>query len=36
MGGPGDYDLNTFLIRADPIGGAEGLRPEMTVWLHRQ
>ena len=32
----GDYDLNTFLIRADPIGGAEGLQPGMTVWLHRQ
>jgi HlyD family secretion protein len=32
----GDYDLNTFLIRADPVGVAEGLQPGMTVWLHRQ
>ena len=32
----GDYDLNTFLIRADPIGGAESLQPGMTVWFHRQ
>jgi HlyD family secretion protein len=32
----GDYDLNTFLIRADPVGTAEGIQPGMTVWLHRQ
>ena len=32
----GDYDLNTFLIRADPVGEAKGLQPGMTVWLHRQ
>lgn len=30
----GDYDLNTFLIRADPAGAAEGIEPGMTVWLH--
>jgi HlyD family secretion protein len=29
----GDYDLNTFLIRADPPGAAPGLQPGMTVWL---
>ncbi|MGO8916732.1 MAG: HlyD family secretion protein [Stellaceae bacterium] len=29
----GDYDLNTFLIRADPSGVADGLQPGMTVWL---
>jgi HlyD family secretion protein len=29
----GDYDLNTFLIRADPVGPAE-LQPGMSVWLH--
>ena len=32
----GDYDLNTFLIRADPIGGAEGLQPGLMVWLNQQ
>jgi HlyD family secretion protein len=32
----GDYDLNTFVIRADPFGRAEGMQPGMTVWLHRQ
>jgi hypothetical protein len=32
----GDYDLNTFLIRADLVGGAEGLQPGLTVRLHRQ
>jgi HlyD family secretion protein len=31
----GDYDLNTFLIRVDPVGRAERLEPGMTVWLHR-
>jgi HlyD family secretion protein len=31
----GDYDLDTFLIRVDPVGGAERLEPGMTVWLHR-
>jgi HlyD family secretion protein len=32
----GDYDLNTFVIRADPVGRAEGMQSGMTVWLHRQ
>ena len=32
----GDYDLNTFLIRADPIGAADAIQPGMTVWLDRQ
>jgi HlyD family secretion protein len=32
----GDYDLNTFLIRADPSAGGDGLQPGMTVWLSRQ
>ena len=32
----GDYDLNTFLIRADPVGDTEMLQPGMSVWLHRQ
>jgi HlyD family secretion protein len=30
----GDHDLNTFLVRADPIDTtAAGLQPGMTVWL---
>ena len=29
----GDYDLNTFLIRADPVGGAVALEAGMSVWL---
>jgi HlyD family secretion protein len=32
----GDYDLNTFVIRADPAGTAGGIQPGMTVWLHRE
>jgi hypothetical protein len=32
----GDYDFNTFLIRVDPVGGAEGFQPGMPVWLDRQ
>ncbi len=32
----GDYDLNTFLSRADPIGWVEGLQLGMMVWLHQQ
>jgi hypothetical protein len=32
----GGYDLNTFLIRADPIAGAEGLQPGLMVWLNQQ
>jgi HlyD family secretion protein len=26
-----DYDLNTFLVRADPVDGAGMLQPGMTV-----
>ncbi len=30
----GDHDLNTFVIRADPIGAtSESLQPGMSVWL---
>ena len=29
----GDYDLNTFVIRADPVGAAEGIQPGKTVRL---
>jgi HlyD family secretion protein len=29
----GDYDLNTFLIRADPLGDAVALEAGMSVWL---
>jgi multidrug efflux pump subunit AcrA (membrane-fusion protein) len=30
----GDYDLNTFLIRAEPVGlASEALQPGMSVWL---
>ncbi len=32
----GDYDLNTLLIRADPVNGATALQPGMTVWLRRE
>lgn len=33
----GDHDLNTFVLRADPVGPAsEVLQPGMSVWLHRQ
>jgi hypothetical protein len=32
----GDHDLNTFLIRADPVERAESLQPGMTVLLPRQ
>jgi HlyD family secretion protein len=31
----GDYDLNTLLLRADPLRAAPGLQPGMTVWLRR-
>jgi hypothetical protein len=31
----GDHDLNTFLVRADPVGpAATGLQPGMSVWLN--
>ena len=29
----GDHDLNTFALRADPIGRVDGLEPGMTVWI---
>jgi HlyD family secretion protein len=29
----GDHDINSFLVRADPVGPADGLEPGMTVWL---
>ncbi len=29
----GDHDLNSFLLRADPVAGTPGLEPGMTVWL---
>ena len=31
----GDHDLNSFLVRVDPIEPAQGLEPGMTVWLER-
>ncbi len=31
----GDHDLNSFLVRADPITATQGLEPGMTVWLDR-
>ncbi|ULJ75840.1 HlyD family secretion protein [Rhizobium gallicum] len=32
----GDHDLNSFRLRLDPTGSAEGLEPGMTVWLTAQ
>lgn len=29
----GDHDLNSFLVRADPVGGAVDVEPGMTVWI---
>jgi HlyD family secretion protein len=29
----GDHDLNTFLVRADPVDTVEGLEPGVTVWI---
>lgn len=29
----GDHDLNSFRLRLDPVGEADGLEPGMTVWL---
>jgi multidrug resistance efflux pump len=29
----GDHDLNSFLLRADPIGPTPSLDPGMTVWI---
>ncbi len=31
----GDHDVNSFLVRADPVTAAEGVEPGMTVWLDR-
>jgi HlyD family secretion protein len=31
----GDHDLNSFLVRVDPLEAAKGLEPGMTVWLER-
>lgn len=28
-----DHDINSFLLRAEPIGDTKGLEPGMTVWL---
>jgi HlyD family secretion protein len=32
----GDHDLNSFRLRLDPNGTAEGLEPGMTVWFSAQ
>jgi HlyD family secretion protein len=32
----GDHDINSFLVRADPLAPVEGLEPGMTVWLDHQ
>jgi HlyD family secretion protein len=29
----GDHDLNSFLVRIDPLTQGDGLEPGMTVWL---
>lgn len=29
----GDHDLNTFTVRADPVGEIAALEPGMTVWI---
>ncbi|MBV8428348.1 MAG: HlyD family efflux transporter periplasmic adaptor subunit, partial [Hyphomicrobiales bacterium] len=31
----GDHDINSFFVRADPIGDLQGLEPGMTVWIDR-
>ena len=31
----GDHDLNSFLVRADPIAETGSLEPGMTVWIDR-
>ncbi|MFT3732910.1 MAG: biotin/lipoyl-binding protein [Hyphomicrobium sp.] len=28
-----DHDLNSFLVRIDPIGASEDIKPGMTVWV---
>jgi HlyD family secretion protein len=29
----GDHDINSFLMRADPLRATDGLEPGMTVWI---
>jgi multidrug resistance efflux pump len=29
----GDHDVNSFLMRADPVQAGDGLEPGMTVWI---
>jgi HlyD family secretion protein len=29
----GDHDINSFLLRADPVGSTPKLEPGMTVWI---
>jgi HlyD family secretion protein len=29
----GDHDINSFLMRADPLQAPDGLEPGMTVWI---
>ena len=29
----GDHDINSFLVRADPVRATDGLEPGMTVWI---
>jgi HlyD family secretion protein len=31
----GDHDLNSFLVRVDPIESVDALEPGMTVWISR-
>jgi HlyD family secretion protein len=31
----GDHDINSFLVRADPIGDTHSVEPGMTVWIDR-
>jgi HlyD family secretion protein len=31
----GDHDINSFLVRSDPVGEATGVEPGMTVWVER-
>ena len=31
----GDHDLNSFLLRVDPLAPTRELEPGMTVWLER-
>ncbi|SDR44059.1 HlyD family secretion protein [Rhizobiales bacterium GAS191] len=31
----GDHDINSFLVRSDPVAPSDGLEAGMTVWLDR-